>query len=456
VQRQVSSSSFFIGVSAARIAIAASVLALVACGGDSNGPPLNLSGTLSGLTTSGLALSTLGVNLEISSGATSFTFGPILTNGVVYDVTVPDQPSGQLCTVTNGTGTATTANISNVVVTCSNKTFEVGGTVSGLTAAGLVLANGSDTLSVPAGATSFTMPTAVAYGSSYNVTVATQPTGLTCDVTGGTGTMGAAAVTNIAVKCSDQPLTVGGSISGLERATGLVLANGTSTYTVPASATSFTLDTPESSGGTYAVRVQSQPAGTTCSVSKGLGTIPTHSVTDVSITCSDEAYTLGGTVAGLTTTGLVLSDGGEAYRVPVNATNFTMPTAVAYGSGYTVSVETQPTGLTCTISDGTGTMPASAVTNVGVTCASTSYTLGGSISGLRTSGLVLTDGMDDLSVSSNATQFSMPNALAYGSDYAVTIQAQPSSGTCQITHGTGTVSGHVDTVQVTCGAPAPP
>jgi hypothetical protein len=456
VQRQVQSTSFLIGVSAARIAIAASVLALLACGGGSSGPPLNLSGTVSGLTTSGLALTALGVNLEISPGAKSFTFGPILTDGVGYDVTAPDQPVGQLCTVTNGSGVATTANISNVVVTCSNKTFNVGGTISGLSAAGLVLANGSDTLSVPAGATAFTMPTAVAYGSGYSVTVTAQPTGLTCDVTNGTGTIGGAAVTNIAVKCSDDPLTVGGSISGLERATGLVLADGTSTYAVPAGATSFTLDTPQSSGSPYAVRVQSQPTGMTCSVSKGLGTMPTHSVTDVSITCSDEADSLGGTVAGVTATGLVLSEGGDTYPVPVNATNFTMPTAVAYGSSYAVSVETQPAGLTCTISGGTGTMPASAVTNIGVTCASTSYTLGGAISGLKTSGLVLTDGMDDLSVTSNATQFSMPNALAYGSDYAVTIKAQPSSGTCQITHGTGTVDGHVNTVQVTCGAPAPP
>jgi hypothetical protein len=64
--------------------------------------------------------------------------------------------------------------------------------------------------------------------------------------------------------------------------------------------------------------------------------------------------------------------------------------------------------------------------------------------------------MDDLSVSANATQFSMPNALAYGSDYAVTIKAEPTSGTCQITHGTGTVSGHINTVQVTCGASAAP
>jgi hypothetical protein len=434
--------------------MAASLLALVACGGGSD-VPLTLSGTVSGLTTSGLTLASNGVNLNISAGATSFTFGPVLSDQVGYNVIVPIQPSGQACTVTNGSGIATTANISNVVVTCSDRTFTVGGTISGLTVSGLVLANGSDTLSVPAGASSFTLPTAVAYGSSYAVTVATQPTGLTCDVTNGTGTIATDAVTNVAVKCTDQPLTVGGSISGLGSATGLVLTNGTDAYTVPASATSFALGAPQSPGSPYAVHVQSQPAGMTCSAGNSPGTMPTHDVTDVSITCSDEAYSLGGTVTGLTATGLMLSDGNDTYIVPANATNFTMPTAVAYGSRYTVSVQTQPAGLTCTVSGGTGTMPASAVADVGVTCASSSYTLGGAISGLTTSGLVLTDGVDDLSVSANATQFSMPNALAYGSDYAVTIRAQPSGGGCQITHGTGTVAGHVGTVQVTCGAPAP-
>jgi hypothetical protein len=452
VQRHLDTSSL-IGGSAARSVIAASVLALAACGGgNSDGPPLSLSGTISGLTTSGLALSNNGVNLEISAGATTFTFGPVLQNLIGYDVTAPLQPSGQACTVANGSGTATTANISNVVVTCSDRTFNVGGTISGLTASGLVLANGSDTLSVPAGASSFTLPDAVAYGSSYAVVVATQPTGLTCDVTSGTGTVAAAAVTNIAVKCGDQPLTVGGSISGLGNAPGLVLAEGTGTYTVPAGATSFTLDAAESPGDTYAVRVLTQPAGMTCSAGNGPGTMPTHNVTDVSITCSDQAYSLGGTVAGLTATGLVLSTGGDTYRVPANATHFTMPAAIAYGGTYAVSVQTQPPGLTCTVSSGMGTMPASAVTNVDLTCASAGYTLGGSISGLTASGLVLTDGTDQLSVSANATQFSMPNALASGSSYAVSIQAQPSGESCQITAGTGAAAEDVDTVRITCGA----
>ena len=161
-------------------------------------------------------------------------------------------------------------------------------------------------------------------------------------------------------------------------------------------------------------------------------------------------------IAGLTAAGLVLSDGSDTYRVPPNASNFTLPTAIAYGSGYTVSVRTQPAGLTCTVSGGSGTVPASAVMNVEVTCASSSYTLGGSISGLTTSGLVLTDGVESLSVSANAAQFSMPHALASGSSYAVAIQAQPSRGGCQIAHDTGTVSGDVDSVQVTCGAAAAP
>jgi hypothetical protein len=455
VQRRFHGSSF-LAVSAAQSAIAACLLALAACGGSSSNPPLTLSGTISGLTTSGLALSSNGVNLEISSGATTFTFGPVISDGVGYDVTAPLQPSGQACTVANGSGVATTANISNVVVTCSNRTFNVGGTISGLTASGLVLANGTDTLSVPDGASSFTMPAGVAYGSSYAVTVTAQPTGLTCDVTNGAGTIGTAAVTNIAVKCTDQPLTVGGSIRGLESATGLVLTDGTGTYMVPASATSFTLDAPESAGSPYVVRVQSQPTGMTCTASSGLGTMPTHNVTDVSITCSAEAHSLGGPVVGLAATGLVLSDGTDTYSVPADATKFTMPTAIADGSRYTVGVQTQPAGLTCTVGGGMGTMGAGAVTNVDVTCAPVSYTLGGSISGLTATGLVLTDGMDNLSVSANATQFSMPNALAYGGSYAVTIQTQPSGASCQITRGTGTVTGEVDTVQVTCEAPAPP
>jgi hypothetical protein len=83
-------------------------------------------------------------------------------------------------------------------------TYTVGGTVSGLAGAGLVLRdNGGDDLAAAAdGAIVF--PTKIASGATYSVTVFTQPNSpaQTCAVTHGSGTMGSSDVTNVAVSCT--------------------------------------------------------------------------------------------------------------------------------------------------------------------------------------------------------------------------------------------------------------
>lgn len=79
--------------------------------------------------------------------------------------------------------------------------YSVGGTISGLDEGGLILANGKDTLSESTDAASFTFPTLLAVGSTYDVQVAQQPSGQTCLVTNATGTISTAAVTNVAVVC---------------------------------------------------------------------------------------------------------------------------------------------------------------------------------------------------------------------------------------------------------------
>ncbi|HEX4648714.1 MAG TPA: choice-of-anchor tandem repeat GloVer-containing protein, partial [Steroidobacteraceae bacterium] len=139
--------------------------------------------------------------VTISSGATSFTF-PALASGTSYRVTIQTQPSGLNCSVANGTGTISSSNVANVSVTCSATAYTVGGTISGLTASGLVLANGAATVSPAANATSFTMPTAVTSGTTYDIVVQTEPTGLTCSVTNASGTVGSVNVTNVAVSCA--------------------------------------------------------------------------------------------------------------------------------------------------------------------------------------------------------------------------------------------------------------
>ena len=58
--------------------------------------------------------------------------------------------------------------------------------------------NGGDDLSVTANG-SFTFATSLASGAAYSVTVKTNPSGQTCTVASGSGTVGSANVTSVAV-----------------------------------------------------------------------------------------------------------------------------------------------------------------------------------------------------------------------------------------------------------------
>jgi N-acetylneuraminic acid mutarotase len=411
-----------------------------------------LGGTITGLAETGLRLANGPDQLIIPADATSFTLSTSVAFASTYAISVAAAPPGLTCSVANGAGIMGSANVSNVVVTCSDQSFTLGGTVSGLLGAGLVLVNGNDNLVVPAKATSFTFPTAVAFTSSYSVTVATQPAGQSCTTTADTGAMPAANVTNVLVSCSSEPYTLGGSISGLIGG-GLVLANGSDRVTVPTNASGFLLPTAVAFGNHYAVTVDTQPAGLTCTVSAASGTMPAANVVNIAVVCSSHSYTLGGIVSGLNGAGLVLANGTDSVTVAANATSFTLPAAVAFGSSYSVMIATQPVGLTCTVAGGAATMPAMPVASVTVTCSDLSYTLGGSISGLSASGLILSDGTDVLPVATNAAFFSMPSGVAYASHYIVSLMAQPTGLSCTVTQGTGIMpAANVASVQVTCAA----
>jgi N-acetylneuraminic acid mutarotase len=93
-------------------------------------------------------------------------------------------------------------------------TYSVGGTIGGLGASGLVLANGADTLSPAVGATSFAFSGRLTSGTAYAVTVATQPAGANCTITGGSGVVAAANVTDVVVSCIGAWTWVSGSSTG--------------------------------------------------------------------------------------------------------------------------------------------------------------------------------------------------------------------------------------------------
>lgn len=225
------------------------------------------------------------VAVSVPAGRTTQGLVSSLPLGSSYSVTVQTQPAGETCTVAGGNGTIQAASVANVAVTCSNQSYPVGGSISGLSGAGLVLANGTDTVAVNSGALSFTMPTAVVYNGSYAVRVQSQPAGLTCSVNNGAGTMGGTAVTNIAVACTANIYTVGGSISGLTTSGLVLLNNGGDALSVSANAAQFTMNAGVAYGSPYAIAVQSEPMGLVCAVSNGAAVMGARDIADVSIDC---------------------------------------------------------------------------------------------------------------------------------------------------------------------------
>ena len=414
-----------------------------------------IGGTVSGLAGSGLVLQdNAGDDLTVSANG-AFTFAKPIAKGGSYAVTVRTPPSApsQTCVVTGGTGTAT-ANVTSVNVVCSTATFTVGGTVSGLSGSGLVLQdNGGDSLAVSASG-AFTFATPVASGAAFNVTILTQPSSpaQVCSVSGGTGTIGAANVSSITVNCATNTYVVGGTVSGLS-GTVVLKDNGGDALTLTSNGT-FAFATPLASGSAYAVTVATQPSAPaqTGTVTAGTGSVVASNVTGVLVTCVTNTYTVGGSVTGLAGT-VVLSNGTDSLSLTADGA-FTFAKSVASGGTYAVTVTSQPSSPTqvCTVTAGSGSVTNANVTNVAVTCTTSKFTVGGTISGLVGSGLVLTNnGVDALSAS--GTSFTFATAIDSGSSFAVAIATQPSSPTqsCVVSGGTGTVgASNVTGVVINC------
>ena len=303
-------------------------------------------------------------------------------------------------------------------------TYTIGGALTGLAsgASAVLQNNGGSNLTVSANG-NFTFATAINSGTAYAVTVLTQPTGQSCQVTSGAGTA-TANVTNVAVACTTtapNTFTIGGTVSGLATGASLALKNNAGPdLPVPANG-NFTFPAAVASGGAYAVTVSTQPAGQTCQVTNGTGTA-TANVTNVTVACTTTApntFTIGGTVSGLATGGsLALKNNADPDLLVTTNGNFTFPAAVASGAAYAVTISTQPAGQDCAVASGTGNASAN-VTNVAVTCTTT---VSGTVSGLIGTVVLRNNGANDKPISADGAFSFGPQAG--GTPYAVTVAAQ--------------------------------
>jgi hypothetical protein len=445
------------------------LLGLVACsngrgsledsdGGQQQQPgKVTIGGTVAGLSGAGLILQNNGGDDLAVRANGSFSFKTAVDAGSLYNITVLTQPAGpaQTCSVANANGTAPATNVTSVSVTCGTGTASVGGTVSGLAGSGLVLRNnGADDLAIASNG-SFTFATPVANGSTFEVTVATQPNGpsQTCTVADASGTVGGGDVRTVKVSCATNAFTIRGTVSGLA-GPGLVLQNNGGDDVGVQSDGGFAFATKIPSGSPYNVTVKTHPASPpqACSVQNGAGSVANADVENVVITCVTREFTIGGTLSGLRGSGLVLANNGSDFFSPTADGPFTFPTAVVSGRPYNVTVQSPPSRplQICRVFDGSGVVSDTNVTNITVNCLTVGLGVGGTVSGLQGQGLELQSNGEKLQIAANG-KFLLPASLPDGTPYDLTISNQPANQVCTVSNGRGVLDkADAADVTVTC------
>jgi hypothetical protein len=420
----------------------------------------SVGGSVSGLSGTVVLQDNGADNLSVSANG-SFAFATKLAAGAAYGVTVLTNPAGQTCTVSNGSGTIGSANVTSVAVACAATTYSVGGSVSGLSGTVVLQDNGADNLSVSANG-SFAFATKLAAGVAYSVTVLTNPAGQTCTVSNGSGTMGSANVTNVAVTC-----TTGTSVSATDnfnRADGslgpnwtamsdgamvissdMVAGGSTGNTGDIRTAESYTSDqysqiqvTSTPSGANWiAAAVRAQNSGQNAYLglyygNNGSPELMLFERLNGGWTQLGSTYASGTLAAG---TQLTLTAAGSSLTFSLNG-------AVVISASNTALTG----GAPAVMAYGT----TSADNWAGGDVSGSRFSVGGMVSGLSSTVVLQDNGGDNLSVSANGS-FTFATPLLAGAAYSVTVLTNPGGQTCTVGNGSGTMgSANVTNVAVTC------
>ena len=389
----------------------------------------SIGGTISGLSGTVVLENNGGDDLSISANGT-FTFSSLLDQSAPYAVTVSSDPSGQACTVADGSGTVS-ADVTNVAVTCGT---QAGGSVSDdftrangslgadwtdMSVGGLAISNDA-VIGTQASANSGDIYTGQTFGSDQFSQIE-----LTATQLSGGQWIGPA----VRAQDGGQDLYVGiywwnngnpelmlfklvnGNWTQLGSAhpSGPLAAGTQLNLTVTGSTLSFsengvvevTATDTSLTGGAPAIMAYGTPTA-----GNWVGGDGTSSVAGT--------YSIGGTISGLSGTVVLENNGGDDLSISANGT-FTFSSLLDQSAPYAVTVSSDPSGQACTVADGSGTVSAD-VTNVAVTCGTQA---GGSVSDdfTRANGSLGAD-WTDMSV----------GGLAISNDVVIGTQASANSG----------------------------
>jgi hypothetical protein len=360
-------------------------------GGDAaaaGGTTYTVGGSVSGLSGTVVLQDNGGDNLSVSANG-SFTFATSLVSGAAYSVTVLTNPSGQVCTVSGGSGTVGSANVTSVAVSCAassgasaSDNFNrangpLGPNWTAFSDGGLSIV--SDQVQGSSSSDEGDYWSAQSFGSNQfsQITVTSTP------LSGGQWIAAAARVQGsgqngyfglyywnfgspelMLFKRSGGAWTeLGGTYNSGALSAGtqleLLVSGSTVSFLQNGVQRLSVTDTTFTSGAPGIMASGASTAGNWSGGTVGGG--------------GTTSYTVGGSVSGLSGTVVLQDNGGDNLSVSANG-SFTFATPVASGAPYSVTVQTNPSGQTCTVSGGAGTVGSANVTSVAVSCAANTGT----------------------------------------------------------------------------------
>ncbi len=369
-------------------------------------------------------------------------------------------------------GTTPPARVSDLAVggnatAATPSTYSIGGTVSGLSGTVVLQDNGGNDLSVSSDGP-FTFSAPVADGAAYNVTVKSNPSGQTCTTSGAAGTVASANVTSVAVTCTTSTTTPTPGEDDFNRANGglgagwVTMSDGglsivSQAVVGTAGATAGDIRVGESygsdqysrievtstqlSGGEWigpTVRSQNGGQNTYLGIyfwNNGNPQLRLYKRTSGTWIQLGNSYDSGPLPAG---TQLTLSAVGSKISFQQNGTERIAATDTTLTGG-APGLMTYDAATTDNWAGGNATAATPST-----------YSIGGTVSGLSGTVVLQDNGGNDLSVSSDGP-FTFSAPVADGAAYNVTVKRNPSGQTCTTSGAAGTVaSANVTSVAVTC------
>lgn len=471
------------------IAIAGAFLLLTACSGDERpgtppppppAPTYAVGGSVSGLTGSLTLLNNGGDARTITANGT-FAFATSLAANAAYAVTVQTQPTNQLCTVTNGSGTIGSAAVTNVAVAC--ETVRVTGTVGA--SGGTVTGPDGVQVEIPAGALdqdttigiarsgagapaapSAELAATVLYEFTPHDIVFAKPVTIRMPYsTTGSNTPPPILMASPGTDWKDVDATYSAGVATFQR--------NTFSWGGPFPCTVLT-GTPSAIDACVWVRGN---VATTATPSSALipmfppSTRDPWRVTQASTLHFRYTYVLPARCVGATARIKRARSRPGGFETPAAlvteapaplTSNNGQPPSVSYSGSVVldVPIDFSQNGLSyyflqlvCTEAGGaTRIFGEVQAISVEVPIPAITYPIGGTVTGLAGAGLVLrNNGADDLAVAADGA-FRFSRELPEGSAYAVTVAAQPTNPaqTCTVANGAGTARAAVTSVNVSC------